>query len=50
MKTFYIPKLINFYNYNFIKNKQFDYVCALKLVVCKVLTGAGLVRRTLRQN
>ena len=36
MKTFYTPKLVKFYNYNFIKNK-FTYV----YVMCNVLTGAG---------
>ena len=30
MKTFHILKKINFYNYNFIKNKQFAYVYTLK--------------------
>ena len=30
-KTFYIPKLVNFYNYNFIKNKVYVCMC-IKIV------------------
>ena len=46
MKTFYIPKLINVYNYIFIKNKVCVCMCIrIVYVICKSLTGAGLVRR-----
>ena len=44
-ETFYTPKIINFYNYNFSKNKYFAYACALKLHVFKALTGSGQVRK-----
>ena len=48
-EIFYIPKIISFYNYNFIGNK-YACVCMCIKIVCvlrKVLTGAGLSRRTL---
>ena len=51
-EIFYIPKIIRFYNYNFIGNK-YACVCMCIKIVCvlrKVLTGAGLSRRTLWQN
>ena len=47
-EAFYIRKIINLYNYNFIKNKEFPYICALKLHVCKVLIGAAQVKRNFK--
>ena len=51
VKTFYIPKLVKIYNYNAIKIKIYVCMCIkIAYVMCKVLTSAGLLRRTLRQN
>ena len=42
---------MDFYNYNFIKNKVCACMCIkIVYVMCKVLTGAELVGRPLRQN
>ena len=40
--------MINVYGNNFIKHKQCAYIFALKLYLCKVLIGAGQVRRTFK--